>query len=143
MTLLYTILIALPLGYFVKSRSTAVLAYLLAGSYLFSYQSTIVLLDWFGHESPSAFGPFPNDFPAEASSSETLGYGAGEPSHHDSRDRLGPPRQPGRCTAPHQDQHELGGRRLGALSAVALVSRSSGTCAAARPSPDRTMTRPP
>lgn len=75
MTLIYTILIALPLGYLIKTRSTAVLAYLLAGSYLFSYQSTIVLLDWFGHESPSAFGPFPNDFPANASSSETLGYG--------------------------------------------------------------------
>ncbi len=75
MNLIYTILIALPLGYFVKTRSTAVLAYLLAGSYLFSYQSTIVLLDWFGHESPSAFGPFPDDFPAKASGSETLGYG--------------------------------------------------------------------
>jgi len=75
MTLIFTILIAFPLGYFVKTRSTAVLAYLLAGSYLFSYQSTIVLLDWFGHESPSAFGPFPDAFPAKASSSETLGYG--------------------------------------------------------------------
>lgn len=72
MNLIYTILIALPLGYFVKTRSTAVLAYLLAGSYLFSYQNTIVLLDWFGHNSPSAFGPFPDDFPAKASGSETL-----------------------------------------------------------------------
>ncbi len=75
MNLIFTILIAGPLGYFVKTRSTAVLTYLLVGSYLFTYQSTIVTLDWFGHESPSAFGPFPDDFPAKASSSETLGYG--------------------------------------------------------------------
>ncbi len=75
MNLIFTVLIAFPLGYFVRNRSTAVLAYLLAGSYLFTYQSTIVLLDWFGHESPSAFGPFPDDFPAKASSGETLGYG--------------------------------------------------------------------
>lgn len=75
MNLIYTVLIAFPLGYFVQIRSTAVVTYLVAGSYLFSYQSTIVLLDWFGHSSPSAFGPFPDDFPARASSSETLGYG--------------------------------------------------------------------
>lgn len=75
MTLIYTVLIALPLGYFVRTRSTALLSYLLAGSYLFSYQNTGVLLDWLGHSSPSAFGPFPDDFPAKASPSETLGYG--------------------------------------------------------------------
>lgn len=75
MNLVYTILFALPLGYFVANRGVALLSYLLAGSYLFSFQSTGVLLDWLGHNSPSAFGPFPEGFPAEASWSETFGYG--------------------------------------------------------------------
>lgn len=75
MNLVYTVLIAFPLGYLVRTRSTALLGYLLAGSYLFSYQSTGVLLDWLGHTSPSAFGPFPDGFPARASAGETLGYG--------------------------------------------------------------------
>lgn len=75
MSLVYTILIAFPLGFFLRERSTALLSYLLAGSYLFSYQNTGVLLDWLGHHSPSAFGPFPNGFPAEASRAETTGYG--------------------------------------------------------------------
>jgi len=75
MNLVYTLLLAFPLGFFVTSRSTALLGYLLAGSYLFSFQSTGVLLDWLGHSSPSAFGPFPDGFPAKASTSETIGYG--------------------------------------------------------------------
>ncbi|CAN5617140.1 hypothetical protein BH11ACT8_BH11ACT8_31230 [soil metagenome] len=75
MNLVYTVLVAFPLGFFIASRSTAVLGYLLAGSYLFSYQSTGVLLDWLGHSSPSAFGPFPDGFPARASHSETIAYG--------------------------------------------------------------------
>ena len=33
------------------------------------------MIDWLGHTGPSAFGPFPDDFPAKASSSETIGYG--------------------------------------------------------------------
>lgn len=75
MNLVYTVLLAFPIGFFVQSRGIAVLSYLLAGSYLFSYQNTTVLLDWLGHSSPSAFGPFPNSFPATASTSETIGYG--------------------------------------------------------------------
>ncbi|MFL6155044.1 MAG: hypothetical protein ACJ72D_03060 [Marmoricola sp.] len=75
MNLVFTVLLAFPLGYFVTTRSTALLSYLLAGSYLFSYQSTGVLLDWLGHSKPSAFGPFPDHFPAKASTGETIGYG--------------------------------------------------------------------
>lgn len=76
MNVIYTVLVALPLGLFVASRSTAILSYLLIGSYVFSFQSTSVLLSWLGHESPSAFGPFPEAFPAKASTSELFGYGA-------------------------------------------------------------------
>lgn len=75
MNLVYTLVVAFPLGYFLRTRSTALLSYLLAGSYLFSYQNTGVLLDWLGHNSPSAFGPFPDRFPAKAATSETIGYG--------------------------------------------------------------------
>jgi len=73
--LIYTVLVALPLGFFLSSRSTAVLSYLLIGSYLFSFQNLNILLDWLGHNSPSALGPFPDGFPAKASTSEFLGYG--------------------------------------------------------------------
>ena len=76
MNLVYTILVALPLGFFLSSRSTAVLSYLLVGSYLFSFQSTWLLLQWLGHSSRSAFGPFPEGFPARSSTSEVLGYGS-------------------------------------------------------------------
>ena len=58
MNLVYTVLLAFPLGFFVHSRGIAVLSYLLAGSYVFSYQNTTVLLDW----------------PANSSTSETIGY---------------------------------------------------------------------
>lgn len=75
MNLIYTMLVALPLGFFLPSRSTAVLSYLLLGSYLFSFQSTWLILQWLGHTSRSAFGPFPEGLPARASTSEVLGYG--------------------------------------------------------------------
>ena len=75
MNLIYTVLVALPLGLFLSSRSTAVLSYLLVGSYLFSFQNTSVLLGWLGHSSSPAFGPFPEGFPAEAATGEVIGYG--------------------------------------------------------------------
>ncbi|HET8600855.1 MAG TPA: hypothetical protein VFL99_11050 [Segeticoccus sp.] len=75
MNVIYTVLVALPLGVLLPSRSTAILTYLLVGSYLFSFQSTNLVLDWLGHSSPSAFGPFPDDFPAVSSNSAVFGYG--------------------------------------------------------------------
>ncbi len=75
MNLVYTLLLAFPIGYLVTSRSTAVLGYLAGGSYLLSLQSTWVLLSWLGHESRPAFGPFPEGFPAQSSTSEIVGYG--------------------------------------------------------------------
>ena len=52
MNLVYTVLVALPLGFLLSSRSTAVLSYLLVGSYLFSFQSTSLVLEWLGHKAP-------------------------------------------------------------------------------------------
>ena len=75
MNLIYTVLVALPLGLLISSRSTAILTYLLIGSYLFSFQNTSVLLSWLAHRDPSAFGPFPEGFPAESSNGELVGYG--------------------------------------------------------------------
>ena len=75
MNLIYTVLVALPLGLFISSRSTAILTYLLIGSYLFSFQSTSVLLSWLGHGSDPAFGPYPEAFPAKAVTGEVIGYG--------------------------------------------------------------------
>ena len=62
MNLIYTVLVALPLGVLLSSRSTAVLSYLLVGSYLFSFQSTSLVLEWLGHKSPSASGRSPRVF---------------------------------------------------------------------------------
>ena len=75
MNLIYTVLVALPLGLFVSSRSTALLSYLLVGSYLFSFQNTSVLLGWLGSQDRPAFGPFPDGFPAEAATGEVIAYG--------------------------------------------------------------------
>ena len=75
MNLVYTVLVALPLGLLLPSRSTAVLFYLVVGSYLFSFQSIWLVLEWLGHQSRPAFGPFPEGFPAEAVTSEVIGYG--------------------------------------------------------------------
>ena len=75
MNLIYTVLLALPLGLLVASRSTAILTYLLIGSYLFSFQNTSVLLNWLGHGSDPAFGPYPEAFPAKAATGEVIGYG--------------------------------------------------------------------
>lgn len=76
MNLIYTVLFALPLGLLISSRATAILSYLLVGSYVFSFQSTSVLLGWLGHEGPSAFGPYPEAFPAKAATGDVIGYGA-------------------------------------------------------------------
>lgn len=75
MNLIYTILVALPLGYFVKVRAHAVLGYLLFGAYLFAMQCTSVILDWLGDNRPLAFGPAPTDFPAKSSTREMVSYG--------------------------------------------------------------------
>ena len=72
---LISALVALPLGFFISSRSAAIVSYLLVGSYLFSFQNTSVLLGWLGHSSTPAFGPNPEGFPAVASTGEVIGYG--------------------------------------------------------------------
>jgi hypothetical protein len=75
MNLVYTLLVAFPLGYFLAERRHALTAYLVAGSFLFSFQSVGLLLDYLAHRGRSAFGPFPSDLPIGYSNTEYWGYG--------------------------------------------------------------------
>ena len=76
MNLVYTLLVALPLGYLVRERRHALAAYLIAGAFLFTFQSIGLVLDYLAHQGRSAFGPFPTGFPIEYSNGEYWGYGA-------------------------------------------------------------------
>ena len=76
MILVYTVLFALPIGLLIHRRSTAILTYLAVGAWVFTFQTTSVLLGWLAHEGRSAFGPFPSAFPAVHDSVELFGYAA-------------------------------------------------------------------
>src|SRR5215204_6156493 len=80
MTLLFTVLAAFPLGFLVTRRQTALLTYLITGSFLFSLQSLNLLLTWMsggsGLGGSSGFGDTPSgQFPIDYSSSEMIAYG--------------------------------------------------------------------
>jgi hypothetical protein len=76
MNVIFTVLFAFAIGYFLSQRGLAVVAYLALDAIVFSYQTLGVLLDWMADNPPTAFGPAPTGFPVEYSSSETWGYGA-------------------------------------------------------------------
>jgi hypothetical protein len=46
MNVVFTILIALPTGYFISQRSTAVITYVLANSFLFTFQTAFLIMKW-------------------------------------------------------------------------------------------------
>ena len=75
MNIIYTILAALPIGFFAKTRSGAVLTYLSVGAIVFSFQSVGVVLDWLSNNQPVAFGSSPSRFPITYSHSQFWGYG--------------------------------------------------------------------
>jgi hypothetical protein len=75
MNIIFTVLFAFAIGYFVKDRGLAVVTYLALDAIVFAYQSVGVLLDWMAAKPPVAFGPSPKAFPVEYSSSELWGYG--------------------------------------------------------------------
>ena len=75
MNIIYTILAALPIGFFVKKRGIAIVTYLLLGSILFAFQSVSVVLDWLSDNRPVAFGASPTGFPITYSHSQFWGYG--------------------------------------------------------------------
>lgn len=74
MCLIFTVLIAFPLGFFVKQRGVAVCLYLALDAMLFSFQTLNLLLEWLSG-SEHAFGAAPTTLPAEYEGSDLLGYG--------------------------------------------------------------------
>lgn len=78
MNIIFTVLFAFPIGWFVKQRGLAVVGFLAADAILFTFQTLGVLLDWLGPTqgmSGTAFGPKPTGIPAPYSNSELTGYG--------------------------------------------------------------------
>jgi hypothetical protein len=80
MNIVFTVLVALPLGLFLPRRLLAVLVYLVADSFVFSYQTVGVLLTWLsggtGLGGASGFGRSPaGELPTSYSSSEFTAYG--------------------------------------------------------------------
>jgi hypothetical protein len=81
MNLLFTVLGAFTLGRLVPRRSAALVAYLIADSFLFSFQTLNVLLTWMsgatGMGGASGFGNSPSGtFPIDYATGEVIGYGA-------------------------------------------------------------------
>lgn len=76
MNLVYTLLVAFPLGMLVPRRAAALTAYLLGGAFLFTFQTAGLLLDYLAHQGRSAFGPYSDALPIEYSTSDYWGYGA-------------------------------------------------------------------
>lgn len=79
MNIVFTILVALPAGLLVRNRGTALLAYLIADLFVFTFQTLDVLLNWMAGEGSiggaHAFGPSPDAFPMHYLESEVIAYG--------------------------------------------------------------------
>lgn len=60
MEALLVLLLPFPLGWFLRDRRTAVVAYLAGFLFLFPFQTLSLLVDW-TRGSTEAFGPFPGD----------------------------------------------------------------------------------
>lgn len=76
MNVVFTILFAFAIGFFVKQRGLAILVYLALDAILFTFQTLSVLLYWMSDgDGRLAFGPAPTTFPVEYSESDTWGYG--------------------------------------------------------------------
>lgn len=69
MELIVMIVAAFPLGYFIRNELVAFVAYIALHSFVFTFQSTDLVIEWAGG-SQTAFGPFP-----KASHGEALSYG--------------------------------------------------------------------
>jgi hypothetical protein len=60
MALVLMILTAFPLGFFVRNRIVAHIAYLAAAQLVFTFQTAGLLLDWGGGDTSAFGGPFPD-----------------------------------------------------------------------------------
>ncbi|MFB4300977.1 hypothetical protein [Actinomadura sp. NTSP31] len=62
MELIVTLVVAFPLGFFVRSRGTAYVAYIAVHSFVFSFQNTELVREWSGGDH-SAFPKDPGAVP--------------------------------------------------------------------------------
>src|SRR3954469_302094 len=62
MVAIVTVLFAFPLGYFLRNRTSAYLAYVAIYAYSFTFQTLYLLRDWIG-DSGSAFPRDPDKLP--------------------------------------------------------------------------------
>ena len=70
MELVVMVIAPFPIGFFVRSRLAAFVAYIAVHAFVFTFQSLNLLIEWAGG-SEEAFGPFP-----DASTGNVLSYGA-------------------------------------------------------------------
>lgn len=64
MNVILTILIGFPLGYLIRQRGTAIATYVLVDSYLFTFQTAFLLMQWVDGDN-HAFGSRGRDWSAE------------------------------------------------------------------------------
>lgn len=70
MNIIFTVLVALPLGYLVHSRAAACAIYLGGSAFVFAFQSVNLLLEWVDGSMSAFGGPFPGH-----EASRIFGYG--------------------------------------------------------------------
>lgn len=82
MNVIFAIIVGPLLGWFMKSRPTAIAIYLASTSILFTFQSITVLLAWmgdeggfFGLQKEGAFGATPTGFPITYTNGGLYSYG--------------------------------------------------------------------
>jgi len=64
MNVVFTILIAFPLGFLIRPRGTAILTYVLANSFLFTFQTAFLVMKWVDGDE-HAFGDRGRDWSTE------------------------------------------------------------------------------
>jgi hypothetical protein len=64
MNIILTILVGFPLGFLIRSRSQAILSYVLVDSYLFTFQTAFLIMQWADGDE-HAFGARGRDWSAE------------------------------------------------------------------------------
>lgn len=70
MNIIYTLLLAFALGFFVRQRATAVALYLAGGAFVFTFQSVNLIIEWIGGSESAFGGPHPG-----YEGSKVFGYG--------------------------------------------------------------------
>ena len=71
MELLLVIIAPFPLGFVLRNRTAAFIAYIAAAQFVFTFQTAWLLLDWGGGDEAAFGGPFPDH-----DLGQVFGYGA-------------------------------------------------------------------